>query len=115
VELEQECGGGLRAGGRAARPRSCTGDQGRIRRRGEWMVAEGQFILGRDMEEVQLMARWTLIGQEWSTCGRFRLPFSGGVRGMHTLAVGNASVFRAWRGCSSSKTKFVAVFSTYFS
>jgi hypothetical protein len=69
------------------------------------MVAKGDFILGRDMEEVQLVAKWTPIGQGWSTCGRFHRTSSGGVRGMHTLPVGNASVF----------TKFAAVSSTYFS
>jgi hypothetical protein len=30
------------------------------------------------------------------TCGRFHLTSSGGVRGVHTLPVGNASVFRTW-------------------
>jgi len=72
-----------RAGGSVREP-AFVRDQGRIRRGGERTVAKGEFILGGDMEEVHLVARGILIGQGWSTCLCFHLPFPGGVRGMHT-------------------------------
>ena len=51
----------------------CTGDQRRIRCERERAVAEGQFILARAKAKVQLVAKWILIGQGWSTRTGFLL------------------------------------------